>query len=114
MRYGRRWLDQTASRPCDLLLDGLSLLFTDGRVEAAPVLERAAARFAGGGVSTKKRSAGDGSPRLPPSWLGLRDCLAVAAREVELARDSGALAVLAVGVNVFAQAVALGGDFEKA
>ena len=41
-------------------------------------------------------------------------CLAIAARQVEVARESGALAVLAVGLNVFAQAVALGGEFGKA
>jgi tetratricopeptide (TPR) repeat protein len=41
-------------------------------------------------------------------------CLAAATLEVKLARDSGALAVLAVGVNVLAQAVALGGDFGTA
>ena len=41
-------------------------------------------------------------------------CLAVATRGVELARDSGALEVLAVGVNVLGQAVALGGDFATA
>ena len=41
-------------------------------------------------------------------------CVAVATRGVQLARDSGALAVLAVAVNVLAQAVALGGDFGTA
>ena len=32
--------------PCDLLLDGLALVFTDGRPAAAPVLRRAVAAFA--------------------------------------------------------------------
>uniref|UniRef100_UPI001C68CFDD helix-turn-helix domain-containing protein n=1 Tax=Pseudonocardia pini TaxID=2758030 RepID=UPI001C68CFDD len=41
-------------------------------------------------------------------------CLAVTAREVQVARDAGALTVLAVGVNVLAQAVCLGGDLEQA
>src|SRR4029079_733532 len=41
-------------------------------------------------------------------------CVAIATREVQLARDSGALAVLAVGVNILGQAVAMGGDFAKA
>jgi DNA-binding CsgD family transcriptional regulator len=40
-------------------------------------------------------------------------CVAVAGRGVQLARDSGALTVLAVSVNVLGQAVALGGDFGK-
>jgi ATP/maltotriose-dependent transcriptional regulator MalT len=38
-------------------------------------------------------------------------CLAAATRGVRLAREAGALEVLAVGVNVLAQAAALGGDF---
>jgi DNA-binding CsgD family transcriptional regulator len=41
-------------------------------------------------------------------------CLSVATRGVELARESGALEVLAVSVNVLGQAVALGGDFATA
>ena len=41
-------------------------------------------------------------------------CLEVATRGVQLAREAGALAVLAVSVNVMAQAVALGGDFGRA
>jgi DNA-binding CsgD family transcriptional regulator len=101
-------------RPSDLLLDGFALLFTDGRAEAAPVLQRAAAGFAGAEASHEEV--------LRWGWLAtaaavtvwdFETCVAIAAREVELARDSGALAVLAVGVNVFAQAVVLGGEFEK-
>jgi ATP/maltotriose-dependent transcriptional regulator MalT len=41
-------------------------------------------------------------------------CLAVSSRGVQLARDSGALEVLVVAVNVLGQAVALGGDFSEA
>ena len=102
-------------RPSDLLLDGLALLVTDGRVEAAPVLQRAAAGFAGAEASHEEV--------LRWGWLAtaaavtvwdFETCVAIAAREVKLARDSGALAVLAVGLNVFAQAVVLGGEFEKA
>ena len=38
--------------PSDLLLEGLSLLFTDGLAEAAPLLHRAVSAFAGAEVST--------------------------------------------------------------
>jgi DNA-binding CsgD family transcriptional regulator len=102
-------------RPSDLLLDGFALLFTDGRAEAAPVLRRAATGFAGSEVSLEEV--------LRWGWLAtaaavtvwdFETCLAIADREVEVARDSGALAVLAVGLNVYAQAVALGGEFGKA
>ena len=41
-------------------------------------------------------------------------CFAVAARGVELAREAGALGVLAVSVNVMTQAVVLGGEFGRA
>jgi tetratricopeptide (TPR) repeat protein len=41
-------------RPSDLLLDGLSLLITEGRVAAAPTLERAAVAFATGQISTEQ------------------------------------------------------------
>ena len=98
-------------RPSDLLLDGFSLAFTEGRAAAAPVLEQAATGFAGEGVSVEEV--------LRWGWLATaaavmvwdyETCLAVATRGVELAREAGALAVLAVSVNVLAQAVALGGD----
>ncbi len=101
-------------RPSDLLLDGFAMAFTDGRFEAAPVLGRAATAFASKDVSTEEV--------LRWGWLATaaavmvwdyEACLAVASRGVQLARDSGALTVLAVSVNVLGQAVALGGDFAR-
>jgi ATP/maltotriose-dependent transcriptional regulator MalT len=102
-------------RASDLLLDGFALLFTKGRKQAAPVLRRAAAAFAGTEVSTEEV--------LRWGWLAtmaaavmweFETCEAVAGRAVHLARDSGALAPLAVGVNILGQVVAMGGDFAKA
>ncbi len=102
-------------RPADLLLDGLALLFTDGRSAAAPVLARAAAGFAGDEVSIEEL--------LRWGWLATaaavvvwdyETCVAVATRGAELAREPGALSVLGVSVNVLAQAVTLGGEFGKA
>jgi DNA-binding CsgD family transcriptional regulator len=101
-------------RPADLLLDGFALAFTDGRSAAAPVLERAATGFAGNDVSTEEV--------LRWGWLATaaavmvwdyETCVAVADRGVKLARDAGALTVLAVSVNVLGQAVALGGEFPR-
>jgi ATP/maltotriose-dependent transcriptional regulator MalT len=98
-------------RPSDLLLHGFSLALTDGRAAAAPVLERAARGFAGEEVTVEEV--------LRWGWLATaaavmvwdyETCLAVATRGVVLARESGALAVLAVSVNVLAQAVALAGE----
>jgi DNA-binding CsgD family transcriptional regulator len=102
-------------RPSDLLLEGFSLAFTEGRAAAAPVLGPAATGFAGKDVSAEEV--------LRWGWLATAaavmvwdydTCLAVATRGVELARDAGALAVLAVSVNVMTQAVVLGGDFGRA
>jgi DNA-binding CsgD family transcriptional regulator len=102
-------------RPSDLLLDGFARVFTEGRPAAGPVLQWAAGAFAGTEVSIEEV--------LRWGWLATAaavyvwdydTCLAVATREVQLARAVGALEVLAVGVNVLGQAVALNGDFAGA
>ncbi|HET9118996.1 MAG TPA: AAA family ATPase [Solirubrobacterales bacterium] len=102
-------------RPCDLLLDGFAMVFTEGREAAAPVLERAIAGFAGSEASAEEV--------LRWGWLATvaavyvwdyEACLAVATREVEVARESGALEVLAVGLNILSQAHSLGGDYTMA
>jgi DNA-binding CsgD family transcriptional regulator len=103
------------ARPSDVLLDGFSLAFTEGRPAAAPVLERAAGGYAGKDVSVEEA--------LRWGWLATAaavmvwdydTCLAVATRGVRLAREAGALTVLAVSANVMAQAVSLGGEFGRA
>jgi len=102
-------------RPSDLLLDGFSLAFTEGRSSAAPILEQAASSFAGEDITTEEV--------LRWGWLATAaavmvwdydTCDAVASRGALLARESGALAVLAVSVNVLAQAVGLRGDCASA
>jgi DNA-binding CsgD family transcriptional regulator/tetratricopeptide (TPR) repeat protein len=102
-------------RPSDLLVDGFALVFTEGRVAASPLLQRATKDFGGGEAAVEEV--------LRWGWLATAaavyiwdfdTCLAAATRGVELARDSGALEVLAVSVNVLSQAVALRGDFETA
>jgi DNA-binding CsgD family transcriptional regulator len=102
-------------RPSDALLDGFSLAFTQGRSAAAPMLEKAAAGYAGTDVSIEEA--------LRWGWLATaaavmvwdyETCLDVATRGVQLAREAGALTVLAVSVNVLAQALSLGGEFGRA
>ncbi|HEV7656395.1 MAG TPA: AAA family ATPase [Mycobacteriales bacterium] len=102
-------------RGADLLLDGFAALFTDGRSAAVPILARAATAFAGDDVSTEEM--------LRWGWLGtaaaavvwdFEACLATATHQVEVARQAGALAVLAVGVNVLAQTAAMAGNFAQA
>ena len=102
------------AHPSDVLLDGFSLAFTEGRSVAAPVLEQAAAGFAGEHASLEEV--------LRWGWLATaaavmvwdyETCLAVATRGVEVAREAGALTVLAVSANVMAQATTLGGEFGR-
>jgi DNA-binding CsgD family transcriptional regulator len=101
--------------PCDLLLDGLALVFTEGRPAAAPVLKRAATAFAGGEASTEEVLRWGWLATAAAVWgWDFDTCLEIAARAVQLARRSGALEVLPVGVNVLAQACTLGGDFTTA
>jgi DNA-binding NarL/FixJ family response regulator len=103
------------ARASDLLLDGYALLLTDGRAAATPLLQQAAKAFAGERASAEEV--------LRWGWLATvaavivwdyESCVAVAGRGVELARDSGALTVLAVALNIMGQAVALGGDYGRA
>lgn len=100
------------ARPSDLLLDGLALLLTDGHRAAVPFLQRASAGFADPDAAAEEV--------LRWGWLatvgaGLvwdyESCLAIASRAVRLARDLGALTVLAVALNVLAEAVTMGGEF---
>ena len=104
-----------APRSSDLMLDGFALLFTEGRPAAAPLLQRAATAFAGTVASIDEV--------LRWGWLATaaaavvwdyEACVAAAARQVQLARDAGALSVLEVGLNVMGQTVVLGGDFGTA
>jgi DNA-binding CsgD family transcriptional regulator/tetratricopeptide (TPR) repeat protein len=102
-------------RPSDQLLDGFALLFTDGRSAGVPLLERAAIAFAGSDASTGEvlRWGWLATAAAAAVW-DFDSCLTSAARQVQAARDAGALAVLAVGVNVLGQAVALAGEFGEA
>ena len=101
--------------PCDLLLDGLALIFTEGRPAATPVLRRAVSGFASSAVSLQEM--------LRWGWLATRaanylwdydSSLEIGTRAVELARDSGALEALAVADNACGQSAAFGGDFASA
>ena len=101
--------------PSDVLLDGLALVFTDGRAAAAPVLRRAVTAFASADVSAAEV--------LRWGWLASRAanlvwdydrCLEIGRRAAQLARESGALEFLAAADNAYGQAAAFGGDFANA
>ena len=103
------------ARAADLLLDGLALLIAEGRRSAVPSLKRAAAAFAGDAIPNDEvlRWGWLATAAAAAAW-DFETCLTTATRQVEVARDAGALAVLAVGVNVLGQVSALAGDFATA
>ncbi|HVQ86971.1 MAG TPA: AAA family ATPase [Actinomycetes bacterium] len=104
-----------APLPCDLLLDGLALVFTQGRSAAAPLLQRAISAFASPEVSVDET--------MRWGWLATRAanlvwdydrCLKIGTSAAQLGRDAGALGVLAAADNACGQAFACGGDFASA
>jgi len=101
-------------RASDLLLDGFALVFTNGRRTAAPVLQRATKAFASEDASAEEVLRWGWLATAAAVYLWDYDtCLAIATRGAQLAREMGALEVLAVSVNVLGQATALGGDFSR-
>lgn len=102
-------------RPSDLLLDGFALACTDGRVAATPALKRAIAAFAGSEVSTEEVVRWSWLATAAAVWLWDYEAgLDIAARGVQLARELGALELLAVAINVLVQGVVFSGDFAQA
>jgi DNA-binding CsgD family transcriptional regulator/tetratricopeptide (TPR) repeat protein len=88
------------ARACDLLLDGLALLVTDGYAAGAPALRRALLAFRGQDISAEEG--------LSWLWLAERAAMAVwddetwhilAGRHVTLARDAGALSELPLAIR---------------
>jgi DNA-binding NarL/FixJ family response regulator len=104
-----------AVRSSDVLLDGLALLFAEGRERGVPLLKQAATAFGDGDVSAEEilRWGWLATAAAATAW-DFEACLAASVRQVETARRAGALAVLAVGVNVLGQVYAIAGDFAEA
>jgi DNA-binding CsgD family transcriptional regulator len=103
------------SRPRDLLLDGLALVLTEGRPAAAPVLRRAVAAFASTAIPAEEVLRwGFLASRAANLVWDYDCCLEIAMRTVQLARDSGALELLAAADNACGQAAAFGGDVASA
>jgi DNA-binding CsgD family transcriptional regulator len=101
--------------PVELLLDGLALLITDGLPAAAPTLRQAVSAFASVGVS-----ADDG---LRWGWMAVVAAnilwdddgwRAILARQVQLARNAGALEHLPLYLEAAAIIAAWSGDFGAA
>jgi hypothetical protein len=103
------------ARGPDLLLDGLALLITEGYPAGVPALKRALRAFCGGRISDV-----EGLRWLWPVInvaVILWDCEAwhlLAARQLGVARDAGALVVLPFALITLSPVLILRGDFVAA
>jgi DNA-binding CsgD family transcriptional regulator len=97
-------------RALDVFLDGLALLISDGRAAAAQTLQRAAAMLADMPVADVLRwgSVAAGASALVWDFEGM---LAMSVRQVQLARDAGAIALLPLYLSQLGIALPWMGDF---
>src|SRR5580700_4296008 len=104
-----------ASRPSDLLLDGLAVLVTEGRAEAAPLLRRAARVFAEGEITVEEG--------LRWGWLAViaagtvweeENRHAIYARLLQSVREAGLLVHMSLWVQGMASDEIWRGDFAAA
>ncbi len=100
-------------RPRDLMLDGFALLITEGHAAAAPTLQRAVRALANLPVEDVLRWG----------WMAVGASAAVwdhegwyasCARQVQVVRDAGALAVLPIHLTYLAMNIVWTGDFAGA
>jgi DNA-binding CsgD family transcriptional regulator len=102
-----------APRPLDLLLDGLALLTTDGRVAATPTLQRAATALISIPVEDVLRWGWAAMAASGAVW-DPEGMDAISSRNVKLIRDAGALAELPHPLASLGLARAWMGDFPGA
>jgi DNA-binding CsgD family transcriptional regulator/tetratricopeptide (TPR) repeat protein len=103
------------ARAPDLLLDGLAVLITDGYPAGVPLLKRAVSAFRGEDISMLEE--------VRWLWVACHAAIVVwdhetwhtlAARQIQLAREAGALAVLPMALTSLAAALLWPGDFAGA
>jgi ATP/maltotriose-dependent transcriptional regulator MalT len=104
-----------APRPVDLLLDGLRVRFTDGYAASAPTLKQAlrAVRDEDGRPGQDVRWPGF-ARRVAPDLFDDETWRAFAVRNVQIAREAGALAVLPLALNYLAQLRIFEGELDSA
>jgi DNA-binding CsgD family transcriptional regulator/tetratricopeptide (TPR) repeat protein len=101
---------RSAQRPLDVLLDGLALLTTDGRAAAIPTLQQAAASLTSIPVEDVLRWGWAATGASNAVWDD-KATRAIAARQVRLVRDAGALAELPIHLATLGLITAWAGDF---
>jgi ATP/maltotriose-dependent transcriptional regulator MalT len=101
-------------RPSDLLLDGLTTLFTEGHAAAAPLLRRATALFAKASPVQENFRWGWLTTNLPNLLWDEESWHAISARHLKEARDAGALARLPIDLADWGILCAWWGDFAAA
>src|SRR5215217_2496959 len=101
--------------PSDLLLDGLAELVTEGRAAAAPALRRAVSAFRRERISVEKGLQWGvlASSAAVELW-DFESWDALITRQMELAREAGALAPLSIALNGEGIVVTWRGDFAAA
>ena len=104
---------RSAPRPLDVLLDGLALLTTDGRVAAAATLQQAAESLTSIPVEAVLRWGWAATGASNAVW-DEKATRAIAARQVRLVRDAGALAELPIHLATLGLIRAWIGDFAGA
>jgi hypothetical protein len=104
---------RSAPRPLDLLLDVLALLTTEGRAAAAPTLQQAAASLTSIPIEDVLRWGWAATGASNAVWDD-KATRAIAARQVRLVRDAGALAELPIHLATLGLITAWIGDFAGA
>ena len=101
-------------RPVDLLLDGLALMITDGPAAAAPVLRQATTAFASADIPVQESLQWGWLVRVADRSLWDEEGRRLTVRQVQLAREVGALDQLPILLNMMAMDAVWGGDFTAA
>jgi ATP/maltotriose-dependent transcriptional regulator MalT len=102
-------------RLADLLLDGLATLATEGSTAAAPMLRRANSAFAADEVSAQDNFRWGWLTTVPSNVLWDDESWdTINVRQLQAARDAGALARLPIDLSALAILVAWRGDFARA
>ena len=101
--------------PCDLLLEGLAALITEGRAAGAPRLRRAVLGFLGDEISAEQWFQwGVLASSAAVSLWDFESWDALSTRQIELARGAGALTVLSIALNGQGLIATWRGEFETA